>query len=326
MKAIRTRKYGNPSVLELTEIDKPTPKNNEILVKIHSAAITSAQCSMRQGKPYFGRIFLGFTKPKISIPGTDFAGVVEAVGNDVTKFMVGDAIIAATDLGGGSYAEYIAISENDVIIHKPKNMNFDEAVSIIEGSTTALSFLRDSGKIKPGMKVLIIGASGSVGTAAVQLAKYFKTEVTGVCSQSNIQMVEELGADKVINYTKDDFTKLPEKYDIIFDTVGKSSFTECKNVLTENGVYLSTVLSLKILMQMMWSSFAGKKKAVFSATGLRKPDEKILDLIIIKEMIEEGNLKSIIDKRYKIEQIVEAHEYIETGHKRGNLVLQLAAY
>lgn len=323
MKAVVHTKYGEPNVLKIKDVKKPNPQSKEVLIKIYSTSVTTAQTLMRRGIPRFGRLFLGLTKPKLLNPGTDLAGKIEEIGKDVKNFKIGDKVFAATDLGGGSYAEYICISESDVIANKPENMNYDEAASIIEGATTALSFLRDSGKIKSGQKVLINGASGSIGTAAIQLAKYFCAEVTGVCSTSNTKMVEELGADKIIDYTKEDFTKNSDKYDVIFDTVGKISFANCKNVLTENGIFLSPVLNLKILFQMIWTSMFGKKKAIFSATGLRKPDLKIRDLVFLKKLIEEEKLKAIIDKKYKIEDVVESHKYVEEGHKKGNVVLSI---
>lgn len=231
MKAIVQEKYGNPDVLHYKEVEKPKPKENEILIKIYSSSVTAAHCAMRKGKPIFGRLVIGLTKPKFSIPGTDLAGEIVEVGKDVNKFKVGDQIIAATDAGGGCYAEYISLSEYDVIIAKPNNMNFDEAAAIIEGATTALSFLRDSAKITIGKKILINGASGSIGTAAVQLAKYFGAEVTAVCSSNNIDLVKSIGADYTIDYTKENFNNDKKKYDIIFDTVGKLTFKESKILL-----------------------------------------------------------------------------------------------
>lgn len=323
MKAIINTRYGAAKVLELVDFVNPVPQNNEVLIKIYSTSVTAAHCAMREGKPLFGRLFMGLTKPKILIPGTDLAGEVINIGDDVKNFNVGDKVFAATDINGGAYAEYISISENDVIAHMPNNMNYNEASAIIEGGTTALSFLRDSGKIKPGKKILINGASGSIGTAAVQLAKYFGADVTGVCSTANVDMVKDLGADNVIDYKKENFTKRNEQYDIIFDTVGKSSFNDCKEMLYMNGIFLSPVLSLSLLTQMLFTSIFGKKKAIFTATGLRKPEVKITDLMFLKELIEAGKLKSVIDREFKLEETVEAHKYVEKGHKKGNVVLQM---
>lgn len=321
MKAILQNQYGGPEVLKLSEVEKPVPKGNEILVKIHTASVTAAHCAMRKGKPLFGRLIIGLTKPKMSIPGTDLAGEIEEVGINVTKFKPGDKIFAATDIGGGCYAQFTCLSESSIIAHIPANSNYDEASSAIEGGLTALPFLRDSGKISFGKSVLINGASGSVGTAAVQFAKYFGAEVTAVCGPSNVEMVKSLGADLVVDYTKADFTKGDKKYDIVFDTVGKTSFGACKNILKEDGRFLSTVLNLTILGQMLRTSLVGKKKAVFSATGLIKPEEKIKDLIFLKDLIDAGNFTSVIDKKYKLEEIAEAHKYVEAGHKKGNVIL-----
>ncbi len=323
MKAIVSTKYGAPEVLQFKELEKPIPKNNEVLVRIYATSVTAAHCAMRKGKPLFGRLFIGLTKPKISIPGTDFAGEIEATGNDIERFKVGDQAFGATDVGGGCYAEYICISEQDVLVNKPVNIGYDEASAVIDGATTALAFLRDYGKIKNGQKVLINGASGGIGVAAVQLAKYYGADVTGVCSTKNIDLVKSLGADRVIDYTNDDFTKGKNTYDIIFDTVGKSSFKCCKGSLTANGVFLSPVLSISILFQMLWTSKLGKKKAVFAATGLRKSAEKIEDLIFLNDLIESEKLKAVIDRQYPLEEIVDAHRYVEKGHKKGNVVISL---
>lgn len=323
MKAVLCEYYGGPEVLKLGNVEKPRPKHNEVLIRIYSTSVTAAHCAMRQGKPLFGRLIIGITKPKFSIPGTDLSGEIVEVGSDVTKFKVGDEVLAATDTGGGCYAEFICLAESDIIVAKPKNNDFNEAAAIIDGATTALSFLRDSAKIKKGQKILINGASGGIGTSAVQLAKYYGADVTAVCSKSNVQMVKELGADNVIDYTKDDFTKIDEKFDIVFDTVGKSTFLKCINLLNENGVYLSPVLSFSILFQMLFTSVFGKKKAIFSATGLRKPEVKIRDLEFLSGLMEEGKLKAVVDKKYKLEDIVEAHRYVELGHKKGNVVLSM---
>jgi NADPH:quinone reductase-like Zn-dependent oxidoreductase len=269
----------------------------------------------------YGRLFIGLTGPKNPIPGTDLSGEIEAVGREVTRFQVGDQVFGATDVGGGCYAEYIRLPQDDVLALKPANMTYEQAAAILEGATTALAFLRDKGHIQSGHRVLINGASGGIGTAAVQLAKYLGAHVTGVCSAANVDLVRSLGADEVIDYTQEDFTQNGQTYDIIFDTVGKSSFPRCKGSLTQNGVYLNPVLSLPMLFQMLWTSNFGSKNAVFTATGLRPASEKKKDLAFLQELVEAGKLRSVVDRRYSLEQAAEAHRYVETGHKRGNIVI-----
>jgi NADPH:quinone reductase-like Zn-dependent oxidoreductase len=323
MKAIVCTKYGSPDVLQLREVEKPAPKDNEVLIKIHATTVTAADGMMRKGVPFYGRFFLGLMKPKKPIPGTELAGEIEAVGKDVKLFKIGDQVFGETGVGFGTHAEYVCMPEDGVLATKPANVTHEEVAPVCDGPLTALNFLRDMANIQSGQRVLINGASGSVGTSAVQLARFFRAEVTGVCSTTNVEMVKSLGADKVIDYTKEDFTKNGQTYDIIFDTVGKSSFSLCKGSLTQNGVYLSPVLGLPLLLQMLWTSKIGGKKAKFSATGLRPVAELRMLLNELKELIEAGKIKSIIDRRYSLEQIAEAHRYVEKGHKKGNVVITL---
>lgn len=321
MKAIVYRQYGSPEVLRVEEVAKPVPTDDEVLIKIRAAAVTAADTMMRSGKPYIGRLVLGLTKPKRSIPGTEFSGEIVEAGRNVKLFKIGDPVFGSTDTKFGAYAEYICLPETDVMAIKPQKLTHEEAVAVNEGFMTALPFLRDTGNIQQGQKILINGASGAVGSSAVQLAKYFGAEVTAVCSTANLELVKSLGADRVLDYTKEDFTKSGEIYDIIFDTVGKSSFNRSKCALKADGQYLSTVLSFKLLWQMMWTSKFSRKKAKFAATGLRAHQEKIKDLAVLNEFVEKGFLKPVIDKRFPIEQVVEAHRYVSTGHKKGNLIL-----
>ncbi|MEN6325257.1 MAG: NAD(P)-dependent alcohol dehydrogenase [Syntrophomonas sp.] len=320
MKAMIVTKYGPPEVLQLKEVEKPVPKDNEVLVRIEATVAAPPDCAFRKGDPFISRLFTGLTKPK-HIPGDVLAGSIVAAGKDVKLLKKGDQIYGSSGTNFGTNAEYIALSEDEALAIKPLNISFGEAAGISEGALTALPFLRDHGKIQSGQKVLINGASGGVGVYALQLAKYFGAEVTGVCSTVNIELVKSFGADKVIDYTQMDFTKTKETYDIIFDAVGKSSFSRCHSALVPGGVYLSTVPSLAVLSQMIWTSFFGSKRAIFAATGLRKPSEKKKDLILLTEFIETGKIKPVIDRKYSLEQIAEAHSYVEKGHKKGSVVI-----
>ena len=308
MKAIVYEKYGPPDVLQLKEVTKPAPKDNEVLIRVIETSVTSGDVRMRSFTVplhlwLMARIALGFRTPKRPILGSDLAGVVEVVGKDVTRFKKGDQVFGINLKNAGAYAEYVCMHEEKVLAIKPANMTYEEAVAA-NGVITALPFLRDAGNIQSGQKVLIYGASGSVGTISVQVAKYFGAEVTGVCSTANLELVRSLGADKVIDYTKEDFTKTGQTYDIIFDAVGKSSFSRCKRALNQRGIYLTTVITLAGLFQLLWASMVGGKKAKFMTAGLRPPGEITKDLILGKELIEAGKIKSVIDRRYPLEQVV----------------------
>jgi NADPH:quinone reductase-like Zn-dependent oxidoreductase len=318
MKAIVYKKFGPPKVLELLDVEKPTPEANEALIRVYATTVTTADCMMRRGDTVLSRILLGLIKPKkkFQILGTEFSGKIEAVGGKVKKFSPGDEVFAFRGFGTGCYAQYKCMDENGSIAIKPGNMEFHEAASVVDGATTALFFLKEKANIQKGQKVLINGASGSIGTFAVQLARYFEAEVTGVCSTKNIELVKSLGADKVIDYTNEDFTKTGDTYDIIFDTVGRSSFAHCRKALKSKGKYVVTVLTLKVALQALLTKYIDKKK-VISAMSLNKTEA----LNFIRILIEEGKLRTIIDRQYPLEELPFAHEYVEKGHKQGNVVI-----
>ncbi len=321
MKAIVCTKYGSPEVLQFREVEKPAPGDNEVRIKIHAASVTAADSMIRKGVPFYGRFFLGLMRPKHPIPGTGFAGEIEAVGKDVTQFKEGDPVFGETGLDFGAYAEYVCMPEEGLLAGKPSNMTYEEAAPVCDGALTSWNFLVAMAQIRRGQSVLINGASGSLGTSAVQLARYFEVETTGVCSAANVEMVKSLGAGQVIDYTKEDFTKSGRSYDVIYDTVGKSSFPRCNGALSQKGLYLSPVLGLPLLLQMLWTAKIGSKKAKFSATGILPVPELREFLKQLKGLIEAGKIKSVIDRRYPLEQAAEAHRYVDKGHKRGNVVI-----
>ncbi len=305
MKAVVYTKYGPPEVLELKEVEKPAPRDNEVLIRTYATTVSSGDCRMRSSnfpssftvlKRILMRLALGLTKPRKPILGLWLAGEIETAGKDVRRFKNGDQVYARTpDLRFGAYAEYTCLPEKSIMALKPSNVTYEEAVAIPFGGLTALYFLRKA-KVGVGQKVLIYGASGAVGTSAVQLARYFGAKVTGVCSTTNLELVKSLGADTVIDYTKEDFTKSNELFDIIFDAVGKTTAEESKKVLMPNCKYVSVVTSGHVKMTTE-------------------------DLIYLKELVEVGKIKPVIDRCYPFEQMVEAHRYVDEGHKKGNVVI-----
>ena len=328
MKAIIWTKYGKPDVLQFGEVEKPTPKDNEVLVKIHAATVTAGDCEMRSLKfPFYlsfpMRLFIGFSKPtRITIPGMELAGEVEAVGKDVTRFKVGDHIFGSTGFNFGAYAEYVCLPEKQgdmtgPLAIKPANFSFEEAAAIPTGGLESLHFLRQA-NIQPGQKVLINGAGGSIGTFGIQLAKHYGAEVTAVDSTGKLEMMRAIGADQVVDYTQEDFTRRGETYDVIFDVIGKSPFSRSVRSLKENGYYLIANPRIPKMIRGAWTSGRTTKKVILATA-----DPNVEDLNHLKELAEAGVIKTVIDKRYPLEQTAEAHRYVETGAKKGNVVISV---
>ncbi|CAM4465670.1 NAD(P)-dependent alcohol dehydrogenase [Paenibacillus tarimensis] len=319
MKAVLYHAYGPPEVLVPQEIAKPIPQDHELLIKIHATTVSAGDCRMRKADPFAARFFNGLMRPaRIRTLGFELAGEVEAVGRKVTRYKAGDQVFASCGIKFGAYAEYRCLPEDGVIAVKPSNLDYSQAAAVPIGGGTALRFLR-AGKIRAGQKVLIYGASGSVGTYAVQLAAIFGAEVTAVCSTDNVELMKSLGASRVIDYTSTDFTQLEEQYDLIFDTVGKTNPARCINRLRPRGCYLNAFSpgSLRMLNRqwMKWSS----GRTFITGAG----PEKAEHLLFLKELLESGELRPVIDKAYPLEQIVEAHRYVDTGRKKGNVVIHV---
>jgi NADPH:quinone reductase-like Zn-dependent oxidoreductase len=321
MKAIVCGKYGPPEVLQLQEVPKPTPKNNEVLVKVYTTTVNRTDVAILKAKPFFMRIITGLFKPKKQIPGTEFAGEIEAIGENVTFFKVGDKVFGFNDMGSGSHAQYLTIPEGGGLASMPVNITYEQAAASTEGAHYAYNSIKKV-NLKSGQKVLVNGATGAIGSAAVQLLKHSGIYVTAVCNTKNIELLKSLGADRVIDYTKDDFTNDKEKYDFVFDAVGKSSFAKCKPLLKPGGIYISSDLGYMAqnvflpLITPIIKPLIGNKKTIFPLpTNIRR------SLHLIKKLIEEGKFKAVVDRKYPLERIVEAYRYVETGQKTGNVVI-----
>ncbi|MGG2066819.1 NAD(P)-dependent alcohol dehydrogenase [Bacillus sp. S14(2024)] len=320
MKAIVYNKYGSPDVLNLTEVDKPFPEDNQVLVKIHASSLNYGNLVLLKGEPFLARFAFGLLKPKYAIPGGDIAGRVEAVGKNVKQFQPGQEVFGDLSASGwGGFAEYVSVPENALVI-KPENITFEEAASVPMAAVTALQGLRDKGKIQAGQKVLINGASGGVGTFAVQIAKSFGAEVTGVCSTRNLEILRSIGADHIIDYTKEDFTEKGQKYDLILAVNGHHPITAYKRSLNDNGTFIHVGGSGAQLFQTMtlgsWFSLSGRKKM---STLLQRQNQN--DLIYMKELLEAGKVKPVIDKTFKMSEVKEAFKYFEQGHAQGKVVI-----
>jgi NADPH:quinone reductase-like Zn-dependent oxidoreductase len=322
MKAIVYERYGPPEVLQIKEVEKPVPKPNEVLVKIYATTVTAGDWRVRSldvpfGFGFISRLVLGVSKPRQPILGSELAGKIEAVGKDVKNFKVGDQVFAFSGMGMGCHAEYKCVPDDGPVVLKPANLTYDEAAALSFGGTTALDFFR-RGKLQSGEKVLINGASGAVGTAAVQLAKHFGANVTGVCSSANVELVRSLGANRVIDYSKEDFTQNGETYDVIVDTAGTAPFNRSNGSLKERGRLLQILGSLPDILRVPWVAMTSSKKVIAGSAG-----ERAEDLRFLARLAEAGKFKPVIDRRYPFEQIAKAHGYVDTGRKRGNVIINV---
>lgn len=319
MRAIINTEYGPPEVVKLMEVDKPAPKDNEVLIKVYATTVNRTDCGFRSAEYFIVRFFSGLFRPKNKTLGNEFAGEIEAIGKDVTSFNIGDKVFGYNDTKFGAHAEYMTMAENEAITTMPGNLTYEEAAPITEGGHYALCDIR-AAKIKSGQNILIYGGTGAIGSAAVQLVKYFGAKVTAVCDSKNVELLKSLGADVVIDYTKQDFTKIRQTFDVVFDAVGKSSFAQCKQLLNKRGIYMSTELgknSENIFLALITPIFGGKK-VLFPIPTISKED-----VIFLKELVASDKYKPVIDRRYTLEQIVEAYKFVETGQKTGNVVITL---
>ena len=316
MKAVINTKYGPPEVLQLKEIEKPTPKGDEVLIKINATTVNRTDCATLRAEPFFARFFTGIFKPKNPILGTEFAGIIEAVGKNVSSYQVGDRVFGFDDKGSGSHAQYKTISKDKALTKMP-NITYEQAAASTEGAYYAYNFINKV-NLKNGQKVLVNGATGGIGSAVIQFLKYFGANITAVCNTKDFELVKSLGADKVIDYTKEDFTKDNQKYNYIFDAVGKSSFAKCKPLLQPGGVYMSSELGFMAqnIFFALITPIIGNKKVIFPI-----PTDLKGSIIFIKMLIEKGKFKTVIDRKYPLEQIVEAYRYVEKGQKVGNVVI-----
>jgi NADPH:quinone reductase-like Zn-dependent oxidoreductase len=319
MRAVVHDRYGPPDVLRLEEVERPVPRDDEVLVRVYATTVTRTDCGLRAARPFFVRGFTGVLRPRENILGMEFAGEVEAVGGAVGEFAVNDQVFGLK--GTGANAEWVSVPESACLAHKPKEMSFEEAAAVCDGGCSALSCLRQAG-LREGQKIVVYGASGSIGSAAVQVAKRIGAEVTAVCNTENVELVRSLGADSVVDYTHDDFTRKGETYDIIFDAVGRHSFGRCRHALKPGGLYMTTDLGFMwhAPMLALVTRWIGDKRVKLGIARYKKED-----VLLLKELIEEGRYRPVIDRRYQLEQVVDATKYVESGQKTGNVVLTVRA-
>lgn len=318
MKAIVCGSYGAPDVLQIQEVQQPVPKEGEVRIRVSAASVGPSDCSFRKGDPFLIRLLYGLKRPKYSILGTELAGVIESVGSGVRSFQAGDRVMGISPKTFGAYAEFVCLPEQSPLVLQSSGMTHEEAAALCDGAPTALTFLRDEAKLKPGQRLLINGASGAVGAYAVQLGNYYGAEVAAVCSGKNADWVRALGAHHLIDYTREDFTRSGKTYDVIFDAVGKSSYSSCGRALTPQGMYLTTVPSAGIALHVVLTRIGRGRKAVFATAGLRQSQANLRFLL---DLYESGRLKPVIDRSYPLEQAAEAHRYVETERKKGNVLL-----
>ena len=322
MRVAAYEQYGPPDVVTVAERPEPAPGAGEVRIRVHAASVGSSDSAGRSGTPWFARLAFGLRRPRQPVLGSDFAGVVDAVGPGATRFAVGDRVFGATGADGGAHAEQIVVAESGAIVRLPDEVSMADAAAICDGAMTALPFLRDGARLRPGARVLVNGASGSVGAAAVQLAKHLGAEVTAVCGPAHLELVRSLSADRVIDRTRDDFTLPRDEYDVIFDAVGKSSFRRCRHALVAGGSYLTTVPSWAIMVQQLTSKI-GRRRAVIMFTGLRKDADKVPDLEYLATLAAAGGFRPPIERAVPLADIAEAHRIVDTGHKAGSVIVEL---
>ena len=321
MKAAVCRRYGPPDVVRVEEMPVPRPRDDEILVRVRAATVGVVDGLARRGSPFYARVHFGLRRPRFPVLGCDFAGQVEEAGRAVRRFGVGDAVFGTVAPRFGAHAEFVCLPEHGAVAPMPVTASFAEAAALVDA--TALSFLRDKAALRPGQAVLVNGASGAVGAAAVQLARHFGAVVTGVCSGPHAGLVRKLGAESVVDYTRADFTRAGRRYDVIFDVAGTSSYLRCRRALNRGGVYLTTAPSPAVLVQMPWTARLSSRKAMVAFTGLRAAEVKRQDLLFLKELAEKSELVAVIGARYPLERIAEAHARVDAGHKKGNIVVAM---